>query len=417
MWRKKMLNKKYGLLGLLILMSVEVYAIKIPQEKKPPVPELYEKVWERTYGGEKDDDIACDILALKEGGSAIVGTCKSFSNSTKLCVISLDKEGQILWKLLLGGEKGEEGRAITRAKDGGFYVLGGTKSLAKNYDRDIYVAKISKEGKLIWEKALGGKRDEVAGGLVATDDGGVFIVGDSNSFGDALGDIYMAKLDKKGKTQFIRTTGGAKYDRARDVTMLKDGNIVLAGMRQSNKRKYEEFFLLKMTQEGKILWSKTFGDYDNDSLESIVATQDGGMVAVGKTRSYGSEQTDLTVMKLSSKGKILWQKVYGFKYYEYANCVSSLADGGIVLAGGTSTLGKGSHSLYAMALDKDGTLLWSHVYGGRDRDVAYGIAQMSDKSVLIVGQSDSFSLNKGFYMIKVAKVKKKAKKENNEEEK
>jgi len=188
-------------------------------------------------------------------------------------------------------------------------------------------------------------------------------------------------------------------------------------MRQSNKRKYEEFFLLKMTQEGKILWSKTFGDYDNDSLESIVATQDGGMVAVGKTRSYGSEQTDLTVMKLSSKGKILWHKVYGFKYYEYANCVSSLADGGIVLAGGTSTLGKGSHSLYAMALDKDGTLIWSHVYGDRDRDVAYGIAQMSDNSVLIVGESDSFSLNKGFYMIKVAKVKKKAKKENNEEEK
>jgi len=402
-----MLNKRYWLLGLMLFWSVQVYAIKIPQEKKAPLLEVYEKLWEKTYGGE-DDDIAHDIVALEEGNSAIVGTCKSFGESrSQICVTAINSQGNIIWRLLLGGEKPDEGRAITRALDGGLYVLGMTRSLAKHYDRDIYVAKITAKGQLIWERALGGSMDEVAGGIVATDDGGVFIVGETESFGDRRGDIYMAKLNKEGKILFARTTGGEKHDSARDLTRLSDGNIALAGMRESNTGNYEEFFIMKLKQSGEILWSKTFGEYDDDSLESIVATVDGGMVAVGKTRSYGSQQTDLTVMRLSSEGKVLWHKVYGFKYYEYANTVTATADGGVILAGGTSTLGKGSHSLYTLALDKEGTLLWSHVYGDRNRDIAHGIAQMSDKSVVIVGESDSFSHAKGFYMIKVAKVKKK----------
>ena len=162
---------------------------------------------------------------------------------------------------------------------------------------------------------------------------------------------------------------------------------------------------MKIDQNGKSLWTKTFGDYDDDSLESVTATIDGGIVAVGKTRSYGSEQTDLTVMKLSSKGKILWHKIYGFKYYEYGNAVTMTREGGFMLAGGTSTLGKGSHSVYMLALDKNGSLLWSHVYGGDDRDIAHAMALMSDGSVITVGQSESFSRSKGFYMIKVAPTK------------
>lgn len=392
---------------MIVLGSVNAHAIKIPQEKKPPVPELYEKIWEKTYGG-RDDDIAHDVLALEKGHSAIVGTCKSFDDSpSQICVMRMDEKGEILWRLLLGGNKADEGRAISRALDGNLYVLGTTKSLAKDYDKDIYVAKVTLEGKVLWENALGGNRDEVAGGIVGTDDGGAMIVGQSESFGDRYGDIYMAKVNREGKMLFAKTTGGKKRDKAHDLTRLKDGNLALAGLRDSNEGDYEEFFIMKINQEAQVLWSKTFGDHEDDSLESIVGTSDGGMVAVGKTRSYGSQQTDLTVMKLSSEGKTLWHKIYGFKYYEYANCVAQMADGGLMLAGGTSTLGKGSHSIYAMALDKKGKLIWSHIYGDRNKDIAQGIAKMSDGSMMIVGQSDSFSRAKGFYMLKIDKTKKK----------
>lgn len=402
-----MLRKKW-ILGLVALSTLLVYANKIPVDpnvKKVVKKEVYKKVWEKIYGG-KDDDIAYGIVALENGESAIVGTCKSFgAQRTDICVSRMSADGQMKWSILLGGKKEDEGKAITRAADGNLFILGMTKSLAKDYDRDIYVAKVTLEGKLLWQKAIGGNRDENPGGIAGTDDGGVMIVGDTESFGKRYRDIYIAKLTKEGKTVFARTIGGKKTDEAHGLTRMKDGNFALVGMRESSGKGYEEFFAMKIDQNGKSLWTKTFGDYDDDSLEAVTATVDGGIVAVGKTRSYGSEQTDLTVMKLSSEGKIIWHKIYGFKYYEYGNAVTMTADGGFMLAGGTSTLGKGSHSVYMLALDKNGGLLWSHVYGGDNRDIAHAMARMSDGSVVTVGQSESFSRSKGFYMIKIDKNK------------
>jgi len=402
-----MLKQKWILVSLMLLLTVGVEANKIPQEKKTLVKkkEVYQKVWEKLYGGE-DDDIAYGIVALDNGESAIVGTCKSFgAKRTDICVTRMSADGKMKWSILLGGDKEDEGKAIARSADGNLFILGMTKSLAKDYDRDIYVAKVTLAGKLLWQKAIGGDRDENPGGIAGTDDGGVMIVGDTESFGKRYRDIYIAKLTKEGKTVFARTIGGKKTDEAHGLTRMKDGNFALVGMRESSGKGYEEFFVMKIDQNGKSLWTKTFGDYDDDSLESVTATIDGGIVAVGKTRSYGSEQTDLTVMKLSSEGKILWHKIYGFKYYEYGNAVTMTSDGGFMLAGGTSTLGKGSHSVYMLALDKNGGLVWSHVYGGDNRDIAHAMARMSDGSVVTVGQSESFSRSKGFYMIKVAPAK------------
>ena len=397
-----MLRQKWVAVGLIALSTMVVYANKIPVDasvKKVIKKEAYTKVWEKLYGGD-DDDKAYDIVSLENGESAIVGTCKSFdAQRTDICVTRMGADGQMKWSILLGGKKEDEGKSITRAADGNLFILGMTKSLAKNYDRDIYVAKVTLEGKLLWETAIGGDRDEAAGGIAGLDDGSVMIVGDTESFGKRYRDIYIAKLTKDGKIVFARTIGGVKTDEAHDLTRLSDGNLALVGMREVSKN-YEEFFVMKIDQNGKRIWAKTFGDYDDDSLEGVTATADGGLVAIGKTRSYGSEQTDLTVMKLSSEGKVLWHKIYGFKYYEYGNAVAMTADGGFMLAGGTSTLGKGSHSVYMLALDKNGALLWSHVYGERNRDIAHGIARMSDGSIITVGESDSFSRSKGFYMIK-----------------
>jgi len=127
------------------------------------------------------------------------------------------------------------------------------------------------------------------------------------------------------------------------------------------------------------------------------------VVATGSTRSYDSKQTDLSVLKLDKNGKLVWLKLYGFKYYEYGNAVALTQDGGYMVAGGTSTLGKGDHSPYFLALDSKGSLIWSHVFGGKGRDIMHDIDRMSDGSLIAVGQSNSFSRSYDFYIIKLRK--------------
>ena len=83
--------------------------------------------------------------------------------------------------------------------------------------------------------------------------------------------------------------------------------------------------------------------------------------------------------------------------------MTSTLDGGFMIAGGTNTLGDGGHSVYMLALDKSGKLIWSHVYGDREKDSAHSIARMSDGTVIVAGESDSYSRSTNFYMIKIKK--------------
>jgi len=375
-------------------------AAKKKTAKKEPA---YHAVWKKTYGGD-EGDIAQGIVALENGDSVMVGTCRSFgAKRTDICVSRMNDKGEMTWRLMLGGEKEDEGKAIIRTSDGNLMVLGSTKSYAKNYDRDLYVAKISTEGDLIWDESFGGDRDEHAGGIQETDDGGALVVGNSTSYGRGYKDIYIAKLNQKGKMVSSFIVGGKKNDSAEALARTKDGNMVLVGYRETGRAGNTDFYLLKMDQNGQKIWSQTYGGEQSDRLNSVVATDDGGIVATGTTGSYNSENTDMSVMKLNADGKMLWHKIYGFKYYEYGNAVATTADGGVMIAGGTNTLGKGDHSVYLIALEKSGKLVWSHVYGNRGKDSVNAIERLFDGSMIAVGGSDSYSRSTKIYMLKIDK--------------
>jgi len=74
-----------------------------------------------------------------------------------------------------------------------------------------------------------------------------------------------------------------------------------------------------------------------------------------------------------------------------------------MVAGGTSTLGKGDHSAYLLALESSGKLVWSHVYGNRGKDSVNAITRLSDGSLMAVGGSDSYSRSTKIYIIKIDK--------------
>jgi len=259
---------------LLTVLAIVLFGFTAQAEETVKKKELYHAAWEKLYGGD-DGDIAYGIVALEEGDSAIVGTCKSFNaQGTDLCLLRMSATGEMKWRFLLGGAKADDGKAITRAADGSIMVLGSTKSLANNYDRNLYVAKISLDGKLIWERSIGGDRDEFAGGIAGTDDGGVLVVGDSESYGNGYRDIYITKLDKDGNIVSSRTIGGEKEDSVKALTRTKDGNMVMVGHRAIESAGNTDFFIMKLDQNGKKIWAKTYGGKYEDSLAGVTATQD-----------------------------------------------------------------------------------------------------------------------------------------------
>lgn len=372
--------------------------LSVETEPKP----AFETVWQKIYGGE-DDDIAHNVVMLEDGDTAIIGECKSYgAQRSDICVTRINAEGQTKWRKLIEGEKSDRGMAISRAKDGNLLILGSGKSFNPNADRDIYTAKLSLEGEIIWKKTFGGDRDEYAGGIAGTNDGGALIVADTESYSKkGYKDILILRLDKNGNEISKRTIGGAKAEEAKALTRTADGNFMMVGSREVARSGDADFFLMKLDQDGQKIWARTLGETDHDVLNAVTPTPDGGIVATGSTRSFGSEQTDLSVMYFNKDGKLIWHKIYGYKYYDEGNAVTMTKNGGYLIAGSTNSMGKGDFDTYIIALDAKGSLIWSKLYGDKNKDIAHGITRTSDGSILVVGESDSYKRPKDFYMIKL----------------
>ncbi|MBU1668137.1 hypothetical protein KKC13_06930 [bacterium] len=396
-----MIIKTYSKLLLTTALFTPYLFADTVQVKEEPKP-AFETVWQKIYGGE-EDDIAHNVVMLENGDAAIIGECKSYgAKRSDICVTRINTDGQTKWRKLLGGEKSDRGMAISRAKDGNLLILGSGKSFNPNADRDIYAAKLSLDGNVIWEKAFGGDRDEYAGGIAGTNDGGALIVADTESYSKkGYKDILILRLDKDGNEISKRTIGGAKAEEAKALTRTADGNFMMVGSREVERSGDSDFFLMKLDQNGQKIWARTLGETNHDVLNAVTPTPDGGVVATGSTRSFGSEQTDLSVMYFDKTGKLIWHKIYGYKYYDEGNAVTMTKNGGYLIAGTTNSMGKGDFDTYIIALDAKGSLIWSKLYGERNKDIAHGITRTTDGSIIVVGESDSYKRPKDFYMIKL----------------
>jgi uncharacterized delta-60 repeat protein len=384
----------------ILLASVLLSPLLIADAKAKEIS--FHAEWQKVYGG-KDNDVAKGILMLENGDSAVIGTCRSYNaQQSDICVTRINAKGQTKWRKLLGGKRADKGVAISRAADGNLLILGEGKSFNHKYDQEIYTAKLSLEGKLLWEKAFGGNRDEYAGGIAGTDDGGVLVIGDSESFSKkGYKDIYIVRLDKNGKILSTKTIGGKLNDEANAMTRTADGNFIMVGSREIKNSGDADFFLMKLNQNGEKIWARTLGEDYNDVLYAVAATPNGGIVATGKTRSYNSAQTDLAIMHFDKNAKLIWFKIYGFGYYDEGNAITMTKDGNYMVAGKTNSMGKGDFDNYVLALDDKGKLLWSNMYGDTNKDIAHAITRTSDGAIIVVGESDSYSRSKKFFMIKL----------------
>jgi len=391
----------YVIVSLAILGTLSSAAGVKKIQKKP----TYEKVWQEIYGG-SDTDRALGVVALENGDVAVAGTCKSFgAEQSDICVTRVDAKGKTVWRKMLGGKNMDMAAGISRAADGSLFVVGTSRSFSAKRDRDIYVAKISLDGKGIWQTTFGKERAEYGRAIAGTDDGGAIVVGETESFGNGYKDIFIVKIDKSGRMLSEKVIGGEKEELVRGLTRTRDGNLVMVGSREVDRVGDSDFFVMKMDQNGKKIWARTYGGEYEDILNGVTATLDGGIVAAGSTRSWGSKQTDLTVLKFDKGGKLIWHKIYGYKRYDFANAVTVTREGDFIIAGGTDSMGEGVYDIYILALDRNGELFWSGLYGDRNTDIAHGVTRTSDGSIVVVGESDSYSNAKDFYLLKLKKGK------------
>jgi len=357
--------------------------------------------FQRTYGGVYYDS-GFRVLETSDHGYIIVGTTRSFSNdTTDIYVIRTDKVGDTLWTKTYGGNLWDSGVAIQHVSDGGYIIAAASNSIDPgNYD--IYLIKINTSGETLWTKSVGGQATDYAHSLQTTSDGGYVVLAHTLSFGNGSMDFYLLKFDQKGDTLWTKTYGGAQSDWGSTVQQTRDGGFILVGDTKSFDDSNGDVYLIKTDVNGDILWTKTYGGGDYDRGYHVIQTNDNGYIIAGVTKSFGAGDYDLYIIKTDAAGDTLWTKTLGGTRSDGAYFVQQTTDGGYIIAGNVVSIGFGASDAYLVKLNSAGITLWTRFFGGIKNDVASCVRQTADGGFVIVGSSESFTTGQGYdvYLIK-----------------
>lgn len=209
-------------------------------------------------------------------------------------LLKLDSNGNFIWVNQIGGGLGDEGRSVTTDNTGNIYVTGSFRNTAyvtgydsniySNGSADVYLAKYSESGSLLWIKTFGGTNGDY-GLLVKTDQNeNIYISGTYEGVVDfdPSESEYLLTSTTNDKSTFI-----AKFSPIGDFIWAKsiDNPIQVP---------YPAECSLNVDNTNNVYLSGYYGGtVDFDPNEGIYALE-----SLGLTNGY--------ILKLNQHGEFVW---------------------------------------------------------------------------------------------------------------
>ncbi|MBS3788135.1 hypothetical protein KGY79_08090 [Candidatus Bipolaricaulota bacterium] len=297
------------------------------------------------YGGERDDSIT-DVISAGEAGFYLAGhtTATTDPGPGRTWVAEVDSRGRVKWSKLFGPqwENTEEDGIISnynlislmKSPEGGIFAAGyfvtglAGKRPPKTFNPgDIemkgWLVKLSSSGEVIWQKTYGGK--DIGGFTSArkVQGGGFILAGTTFSLGikepKGPADLWVIKTDDSGQVEwqyrFDKKLGGApNFDLGVNAMPVENGYIVASVARYGEE---DNTWITKLGPDGKVEWSRTYGEKATRSTFPIAWTlPDGGYFASVMTFSGKREPGNTLFFRLDEEGNVKWQREVGGSSYD-----------------------------------------------------------------------------------------------------
>ena len=422
--------------------------------------------WATSIGGRNSDDVS-SVAETSDGGIVVVGYSQSDSiiigdyTLTKVGVvdsfiIKFDSNGEVEWANSMNGTDSEELYSVSATSDGGIVVGGefnsdsitvGDVTLTNNssYFSGILI-KFGAEGKVEWTKVIGGGTiggtSVTINSVAETSDGGIIIggyflasliVGDNTLKSYGAYDGMIIKYGADGELSWVKRIGETDSEVINSVSETSNGGIIAGGYFESPSIsvgnptitnagnedgmviKYEKVELNNPTT----IQAQSIGESSYDSIESLVATRDGGYIAggyfcrnitVGGYTLINAGNRDGMVIKYGADGEVKWATSIGGNYDDYINSVAVTSDGEIIVAGyfkstsitvgGYTLTNAGENDGIIIKYGADGEVKWATSIAGSGDEFIESVAATSDGDIVVGGCFFSSSITVGDYTLK-----------------
>ncbi len=305
------------------------------------VDSLGNKEWYKTFGGKS---CGYSVQQTQDDGYVMTGAVTG-----DVGLIKTDPLGNKEWDKTFGGTESEEGKSVQQTQDGGYIITGYTKSYGAG-EYDVWLIKTDSLGEKEWDKTFGTGGYEGGKCVQQIQDGGYIITGWIDF--DASGpDVWLIKTDSLGNKEWDKTFGGTNGDAGKCVQQTSDDGYVITGETRSYGEPTGDVWLIKTDSLGDKEWDKTFGcgGMGTDIGYSVQQTQDGGYVIAGENAGG-----ILWILKTDTSGDTLWTKILGNPDgYHIGWCVQQTTDGGYIISGETSPIVPPVRELWLIKLEPD----------------------------------------------------------------
>ena len=363
--------------------------------------------------------------------------------------VSFDDYPRLTWGTFLGGGGVDAGWSVAVDEEGNVYVSGVTYSadfpllnaVQRSFggEKDVFVAKFSPEGELIFATYLGGSISEEGNGLAVDQQGNVYVAGETyspdfpvkNAWQAAFAgdeDAYVAKLDGQGHLLFSTFIGGSESEEVDDITVDRQGNVYLGGEVYSDDFPLlhpwqtevygmddEDAFLSIFNSDGQLIYSTYIGAPQRDQIFRIAVDEHGIVYAAGMSSSpafpvvnplqgtYGGGWDDCIVLKFDPwHNQMLYSSFFGGVGRDECWGLDIDNDGLIYLSGATNSwnfpvrrafqprYGGGEYDAFFSIIDPVAKqVVVSSYIGGQEEDRSWGLTLDGAGHAYVVGATAS----------------------------
>lgn len=260
------------------------------------------------------------------------------------------------------------GNAVIELRSGGFAVVGYGENRGVGH-LDAWLIRLDPKGDTLWTRRYGGPGNDWAWDVREGEDGGFLVAGftDGTEGGDK--DAWLFRTDEAGELMWERRFGGQGEEEAWALERLEDGGVLLLAQTDSWGAGREDVYLVRTDSLGETVWTRVIGDAGEDRAFALVPTED-GFVAVGSSRLVRDSDFDILLLKVSDTGELLWKRRYGGPNNDIGHGVMTSGEWGVLVTGYGNSFGAAGNDVYLIQVGADGTPLWRQTHGGPDDDRA-----------------------------------------------
>lgn len=255
------------------------------------------------------------------------------SEQGEYSLIHFTSEGEVLSEWNYGyPDRIDAPQHLLSTNDGGFLISGQTQFEAPpDTDGQLYAVKIDSEGNEEWSQEYGGNLYESGAGGIQTPDGGFLLLGWTRSFGAGQKDWYLVKTDSQGNEQWSETYGDSNNQSASSIVQgPNESYILVGGGGQQNAR------IIRIDGQGNVIWQETYAHPEGSGsnyLFDCLVREDSTIVAVGGSNNLGEGDAGW-LLKTDSQGNLIWQRKYNKNSQtDLFYGVLATDDGGFLLSG------------------------------------------------------------------------------------